>query len=352
MSQDFNDYNDESPEDAYAESLLALRDQEMQQAATEGQDELPEGDDEQDPDGNDLPEGDESQESDADLQVFTKNAARFGITVDAEEFKGKKLSGSDYQAELEKRITEKHLSNLDPLAAAAIKAGVSPQEYYHKHAELAQEMSMPVDALGKQEAFERMWRQEYESETLPQTEKEAIAHVKKLTDEYIARVGANVIDKLGTARQGRIKSAMDGLGSNLAKTQEERVQQHVQSHKASFDAFFAEPKVQEYIQKGGVMKYEGKNEQAAFEKYSKEMLSLNPKTNATVLYEKLGTDANFLLDVVRLKYLHDTGKLKNMSAKAVGKAWSELDDFAQPAARAGGKKTGKYVDTSMPHRSM
>jgi hypothetical protein len=352
MSQDFNDYNDESPEDAYTESLIALRDQEMQQAATEGQDELPEGD-EQNLDGNDLPEGDENNEtSDADLQVFTKNAARFGITVDTEEFKGKKLSGEDYQAELEKRITEKHLSSLDPLAAAAIKAGVSPQEYYHKHAELAQEMNMPIGDLGKQEAFERMWKQEYESETLPQTEKEAIAHVKKLTDEYIARVGANVIDKLGTARQGRIKSAMDGLGSNLAKTQEERVQQYVQQHKADFDAFFATPKVQEYIQKGGVMKYEGKNEQAAFEKYSKEMLSLNPKTNATVLYEKLGTDANFLLDVVRLKYLHDTGKLKNIAAKAVGKAWGELDDFAQPAAGAGGKSKGKFVDTSKPHRSM
>lgn len=354
MSQDFNEFGIEEESNAYADSLMELRKQdriesgeELPEEETGEKDEFYQAAEEAEEEGEEGAE--DNADDDANLQVFTKNAGRFGITVDTAEFKDKKMSGEQYQAELEKRITEKHLSSLDPLAAAAIKAGVSPMEYYQRHSELAHEMNMPIDALGKQEAFERVWKQEYEAETLPATEKEAVEHVRKLTDAWIARLDEAKIAKLGTIRQERIKGAMDGLGGQLAQTQEQRIQQHQQAHKASFDAFYAHEAVKKYHETGGVMKYTSKAEQADFEKYSKEMLSLNPKTNATVIYEKLGNDTQFLLDVVRLKYMHDKGILKNISAKGLAKAWGELDDFAEPAAGGANGKKPKFVDTSKPH---
>lgn len=290
-----------------------------------------------------------NEEQDKVMSSFFKNAKNMGLELDQESYKGKRFSGDEARAELRKQVALDEMRGQDPVAAKAIESGVNPTEYYAQYNNIKAKIETSVVELGKEASWYKIWNDEVDNDTLPTEENAAKQHVMRLLEAHINRVGEKGLTKSGNQYKEHLVSQLESLGGAMKQDQEVRVSQYKEQHAKQNDAFFKDQWTKSFVDAGGVLPYSAKGERDEFEKYAREQFVMSEQSGMTKFVERLSTEKEFAMNVIRLAHALDTGKLKNIQRKAKSSAFEEMDMFVSPAGGSGKNEKTRYKDTSKPH---
>lgn len=271
--------------------------------------------------------------------------------IDLENF-----SEEDMERAVGQYYADKYYDNVDPRLKHLANTGINMDQYLMQQNQLSSLINTDINTLSKGYLYEQLYNQEAQLGTLKADENGNLSEdsQKWLIEQVELRaqqMGDERLNAIGNQLQEHYKSQLNQLPNAIQQQQQAMYAQQVHNYnqevaqltEAYRDAL---SKTQNFI-----ADFSGQSEKDDFLNYvQSELSSYEHEGNYVIPFmDKIQNDGNFLLEVMRLKYLSDNGyftDIKNAERNASFKKLSVVPTVGKGSIKKGSKSNNRFVDTS------